>query len=81
VGKAVITKHGDNLLIAAVFRKKGVVNTPSIIHFFEKENGGFDLFSQNRRLAVFSIFGRKIATATTTVFFYRRAAPLFFYKQ
>jgi len=80
VGKAVITKHGDNLLIAAVFRKKGVVNTPSIIQFFEKENGSFDL-SQNRRLAVFSIFGRKIATATTTVFFYRRAAPLFFYKQ
>ena len=64
---------------ATASSKKGVFNTPSIIQFFEKENGGFDL-SQNRRLAVFSIFGRKIATATTAVFFYRRAAP-FFYKQ
>jgi len=47
--------------------KKGAVNTPSIIQFFEKENGGFDL-SQNRRLAVISIFGRKISTAITAVF-------------
>jgi len=29
-----------------------LVNTPSIIQFFEKENGGFDL-SQNRRVASF----------------------------
>jgi len=55
----------------------GAVNTPSIIQFLKKESGGFDL-SQNRRLAVFSIFGRKISTAITAVFFYyRRAGPLF----
>jgi len=52
-----------------VFHKKGAVNTPSIIQFFEKENGGFDL-SQNRRSAVPSIFGRKISTATTAVFLF-----------
>jgi len=34
---------------------------------FEKENGDFDL-SQNRRLVVISIFGRKISTAITAVF-------------
>jgi len=26
--------------------KKGAVNTPSIIQFFEKENGGFDFISK-----------------------------------
>jgi len=36
---------------AAACRKKGAVNTPSEIHFFENGSGGFDL-SQNRRLAV-----------------------------
>jgi len=44
--------------IAAVPRKKGAVNTPSEILFFEKESGGFD-YSQNRRLASLSDNGRK----------------------
>ena len=39
-------------MVAAACRKKGAVNTPSEIQFFENGSGGFDL-SQNRRLAVF----------------------------
>jgi len=43
----------------------------------KKESGGFDL-SQNRRLAVFSIFGRKISTAITAVFFITAGQAPFF---
>jgi hypothetical protein len=58
--------------------KKGAVNTPSVISFFSNENGGFDFIYQNRRRAVVFVFGRKIPTASITVFFiYRRAVAFF----
>jgi len=77
VGKVIEKGHGNNLLIAAMSRKKGAKITPPEIQFFKKENGGFDL-SQNRRSATLPIFGRKIATATTAVFFITAGQAPFF---
>jgi hypothetical protein len=38
------SEHGGILLNTAVFLKKGDFNTPSVILFFEKKNGGFDFY-------------------------------------
>lgn len=35
-------RHGDTSVDTAVSLKKGIVNIPSIIPFFKKENGGIE---------------------------------------
>ena len=66
--------HGDTSSDTAVSLKKGDFNTPSVISFFWKENGGLKLLFQNRRKGLYFVLEHENPAAETTVFLLSRWA-------